>query len=85
MNQGCQNHFDIAAASVRDNAILHCLQKSISYLFCACFAINMFVSKINCERSEPEKNSVGRIKKLQSLVVGTFELLVCVIKIFYLY
>ena len=40
-NQGRRKHFDIGAASVKDNAISHCWQKSIyiSYLFCACFSI----------------------------------------------
>ena len=37
--QGRRKHFDIGAASVKDNAISHCWQKSISYLFWACFAI----------------------------------------------
>jgi len=47
----------------------------------------MFVSKINPERSEPEKNSVWRIKIHRSAVVGggAFEPLVRVIKTFYLY
>ena len=46
----------------------------------------MFVSKINPERSEPEKNSVGRIKSHRSAVGGgAFEPLVRVIKTFYLY
>ena len=47
----------------------------------------MFVSKINRERSEPEKSSVGRIKSHRSEVVsgGALELIVRVIKTFYLY